>query len=87
MGAGRTEVIRCLFGLDVYDTGRILVDGRHGLRRGRPLLLCFVRAGLARLVGGFPLCLSAAGGFRPFPVHVDDENHRKDDDQYGDHAG
>ncbi len=27
-GAGRTEVIRCVFGLDGYDQGEILVEGR-----------------------------------------------------------
>ncbi len=29
MGAGRTEIIRCLFGLDRYDRGQILVDGKN----------------------------------------------------------
>ena len=29
MGAGRTEVIRCLFGLDTYDEGQILVEGQE----------------------------------------------------------
>jgi len=33
MGAGRTEVIRCLFGLDRYDGGRILIDGREATLR------------------------------------------------------
>jgi ribose transport system ATP-binding protein len=27
MGAGRTEIVRCIFGLDNYDEGEILVDG------------------------------------------------------------
>ncbi|MHC4517880.1 MAG: sugar ABC transporter ATP-binding protein [Planctomycetota bacterium] len=29
MGAGRTEVIRCLFGLDRYDRGQIFIEGRE----------------------------------------------------------
>ena len=29
MGAGRTELIRCLFGLDKYDRGQIVVGGRQ----------------------------------------------------------
>ena len=29
MGAGRTEIIRCLFGLDRYDRGQIFIDGRQ----------------------------------------------------------
>lgn len=29
MGAGRTEIIRCLFGLDRYDQGQIFVNGKE----------------------------------------------------------
>ncbi len=29
MGAGRTEIVRCLFGLDPFDSGRILLHGRE----------------------------------------------------------
>ncbi|MBN2130073.1 MAG: sugar ABC transporter ATP-binding protein, partial [Sedimentisphaerales bacterium] len=29
MGAGRTEIIRCLFGLDRYDRGQILIAGQE----------------------------------------------------------
>lgn len=29
MGAGRTEIIRCLFGLDRYNRGQILIDGKE----------------------------------------------------------
>jgi ribose transport system ATP-binding protein len=28
VGAGRTEIARCIFGIDPYDRGRILVDGK-----------------------------------------------------------
>ena len=28
MGSGRTEIMRCLFGLDKYDGGEILIDGK-----------------------------------------------------------
>lgn len=29
LGAGRTEIARCLFGLDQYDAGRIYLDGKE----------------------------------------------------------
>jgi rhamnose transport system ATP-binding protein len=35
VGAGRSEVVRAVFGVDRYDTGEILVGGRR-LPRGRP---------------------------------------------------
>jgi rhamnose transport system ATP-binding protein len=35
VGAGRSEVIRAVFGIDRYDSGEVLVGGEH-LPRGRP---------------------------------------------------
>ncbi|GLU48550.1 sugar ABC transporter ATP-binding protein [Nocardiopsis ansamitocini] len=35
VGAGRSEVVRAVFGVDPYDSGRVLVNGRP-LRKGRP---------------------------------------------------
>jgi len=29
MGAGRTEIVRCIFGLDPFDSGRILLQGQE----------------------------------------------------------
>jgi len=29
VGAGRTEVMRCIFGVDKYDTGRIILNGKE----------------------------------------------------------
>ncbi len=29
LGAGRTEIARCLFGLDTYDSGKIYLDGKE----------------------------------------------------------
>jgi rhamnose transport system ATP-binding protein len=35
VGAGRSEVVRAVFGVDRYDAGEVLVDGRQ-LARGKP---------------------------------------------------
>ena len=35
VGAGRTELVNCIFGVDTYDSGEILVDGKP-LRRNDP---------------------------------------------------
>lgn len=29
MGAGRTEIVRCIFGLDKFDSGRIILYGKE----------------------------------------------------------
>lgn len=44
MGAGRTEIARCIFGLDSYDSGRIEVDGKQ-VERGD--CAGAIRAGIA----------------------------------------
>jgi len=31
MGAGRTELVRCIFGLDRYDHGRIFINGKEAI--------------------------------------------------------
>jgi len=44
VGAGRSEVARAAFGIDVYDSGRVLV-GERALHKGRPIDA--MRAGVA----------------------------------------
>jgi len=44
VGAGRSEVVRAIFGIDRYDEGEVLVDGKS-LPRGRPAAA--MAAGLA----------------------------------------
>jgi rhamnose transport system ATP-binding protein len=44
VGAGRSEVVRAVFGVDRYDSGEVLVDGQR-LPRGRPAAA--MAAGLA----------------------------------------
>ncbi len=62
MGAGRTEIIRCLFGLDRYDQGQILIDGKEVSIRSPADAL---RLGLGlvsedRQITGLVPCLSLA---------------------------
>ena len=45
VGAGRSEVVRAVFGIDRYDAGEVRVDGRPAARRGRPAAA--IAAGLA----------------------------------------
>ena len=62
MGAGRTEIIRCLFGLDRYNQGQILIHGKEGSIRSPADAL---RLGLGlvsedRQITGLVPCLSLA---------------------------
>ena len=36
LGAGRTELLRSLFGVDGYDSGKVIVDGKEMSRRATP---------------------------------------------------
>ncbi|MDO8209634.1 sugar ABC transporter ATP-binding protein [Conexibacter sp. CPCC 206217] len=46
MGAGRTEVLRCIFGLDRADGGEVLVDGR-AVKRPTPRRMIAAGVGLS----------------------------------------
>jgi len=46
MGSGRTEVLRCIFGLDRADAGEVLIDGR-AVKRPTPRHMIAAGVGLA----------------------------------------
>lgn len=39
LGAGRTELLRCLFGVDAYDSGEIRVEGNTVPRKADPVMM------------------------------------------------
>lgn len=46
LGAGRTELLRCIFGVDAYDSGELLIEDKPVSRRANPVLMKRLGVGL-----------------------------------------